>query len=94
MEVLCERVVVVACGWLAGFAEASAVIGDDSVTSIQEDGDLLLPRSTVQWVSVDENDRLARAMVFVVKVDVARVFFSDCNVWHCFSPFLLRWMSL
>jgi hypothetical protein len=89
VEVLCERVVVVAGGWLAGLAEAPAVIGNDSVTSIQEDRDLLLPRSTAQRVPVDENDRLARAMVFVVKVDVARIFFSDCNVWHCFSLFSL-----
>jgi hypothetical protein len=71
VKVFCERVVVVACGRLAGLAEASAVVGNDSVTSIQENGDLLPPRSTAQRVSVDENNRLAQAVVFVVKVDVA-----------------------
>lgn len=39
-------------------------------------------------LSVDQDNRFARAMVFVIKLDVARIFFSDCNLWHCFSPFL------
>jgi hypothetical protein len=38
VKVLCERVVVVACGWLAGLAEASSVLGDDPITSLQQDG--------------------------------------------------------
>ena len=71
VQILGERVVVVAGGRLAGLAEASAVVGDDPVTRIQEDGYLLLPRSTAQRVSVDQNNRFARAMVFVVKLDVA-----------------------
>jgi hypothetical protein len=32
---------------------------------------LLLPRSTAQWVSVDQNNRLARPMVFVLKLYIA-----------------------
>jgi hypothetical protein len=71
VKVLCKRVVVVAFGRLAGLAEASAVVGNDPVTCFQENGDLLLPRSTAQWVSVDQNNRLARAMVFIVKLNVA-----------------------
>ena len=71
VKVLCERVVIVACGRLAGLAEASAVVGNDPVTRIQEDGNLLLPGSTAQGVSVDQNNRLARAMVFVIELDVA-----------------------
>jgi hypothetical protein len=35
---------------------------------------LFLPRSTAQWVSVDQDNGLPRAMVFVVKLDVARIF--------------------
>ena len=71
VKILCKRVVVLAGGWLAGLAEASAVVGNDSVTRIKENGNLLLPRRTAQWVSVDQNNWLARAMVFVVKLDVA-----------------------
>ena len=88
VKVLCEGVVVVARGRLAGFAEASAVVGDDPVTRIQQDGQLLLPGSTAQRVSVDQDNRFARAMVFVVKLHVARIFSSDRNVWHFESPFL------
>ena len=71
VKIFSERIVVVARGWLARLSEASAVVGNDSVTGVQEDGDLLLPGSTTQWVSVDENNRLARAVVFIVKLDVA-----------------------
>jgi hypothetical protein len=28
-------------------------------------------------------------VVFVVKLDVARILFPDCNVWHNTSPLLL-----
>ena len=71
VKVLWERVVVVARGRLAGLAEASAVVGNDPVTRFQENGYLPLPGSNAQWVSVDQNNRLARAMVFVVKLYVA-----------------------
>ena len=46
VKVFRKRVVGVACGWLARLAEASAVIGDDPVTRIQQHRYLLLPRST------------------------------------------------
>src|SRR5580704_15476550 len=81
-KVLGEGVVVVPRGWLAGLAEASPVIGDDPVPSLQQDGKLFLPRSTAQWVPVDQDNGLPRAVVFVVKLDVARIFFSDRNVRH------------
>jgi serine/threonine protein kinase len=42
VKVLREGVVVVARGRLAGFAEASAVVSDDPVTSLQQDGKLFL----------------------------------------------------
>ena len=71
MKIPCECVVIVACAWLAGLAETSAVVGNDPITGFQENGYLLLPGSTAQWVSVDQHNRLARPMVFVVKLDVA-----------------------
>src|SRR6266849_5214492 len=45
VKVLREGVVVVAGGRLTGFAKASAVVGDDTVTRIQQHRYLLLPRS-------------------------------------------------
>jgi hypothetical protein len=47
-------------------------------------------RSTAQWISVDHDNGLPRAMVCVVKLDASRIFFSDCNVRHGISPFLFR----
>jgi hypothetical protein len=35
---------------------------------------------------MDQDNGLPRAVVFVVKFDVARIFFSDRNVWHFESP--------
>src|SRR5882672_10486252 len=46
VKVFYKRVVVVASGRLAGFAEAPAIVGDDPVTRIQQHRYLLLPRGT------------------------------------------------
>jgi hypothetical protein len=35
---------------------------------------------------MDQDNWIAGAMVFVVKVEVARIFLSDCYVGHCISP--------
>lgn len=64
---------------MAGFAEPSAVVGDDPITGLQQGGKLFLPRSTAQWVSVDQDNALPRAVIFVVKLDVTRIFLSDCK---------------
>src|SRR6202035_2944308 len=71
VKILCECVVVVADGRLAGLPEASTVISDDPVTCSEKYGRLPLPRRAAQWVSVNQNDRLSRAVVFVVKLDAA-----------------------
>ena len=89
MKVLGEGVVVVARGWLAGLAEPPSVIGDDPVARLQQDGKLFLPRSAAQGVPVDQDNGLPRAVVFVVKLDIARIFFSDRNVRHYESPLYL-----
>ena len=82
VQILGESVVVVARCWLAGLAEPSAVIGDYTVTRSQKHRDLLLPGSTAQWISVDKDYGVTRAMIFIVEIDVTRVFLSDINVWH------------
>jgi len=81
VQVLGEGVVVVARGWLAGLAETSAVIGDDPVTCSQKDRDLLLPRSTAQRISVNKNNRVTRAMVLIIEIDVAGVFRTNRSEW-------------
>src|SRR5664279_2723220 len=86
MQVLGEGVVVVAGCWLAGLAESSAIIGDDTVTRGQKHWDLLLPGSTAQRISVDEDNWLTRAVVLIVEINVAGVFLPDSNVWHSDSP--------
>ena len=82
MEILGERVVVVARGWLAGLAETSAVIGNDAVPCVQKNWHLLLPRSTAQRISMDKYYSITRAMIFVIEFDVCGVFFPDICVWH------------
>src|SRR5450755_2006303 len=55
VQVLSEGVVVVAGCWLAGLAEPSAVIGDDTVTCGQKHINLFLPGNAAQGISVDKN---------------------------------------
>jgi hypothetical protein len=64
---------------LAGFAEPSAVVGDDPMARLQKDRKLLLPRSAAQRISVDQNHGVTGAVIFVIELDVTRVFFPDCN---------------
>ena len=80
VQILGECVVVVARCWLTGFAESSAVVGDDAVSCVQKNRDLFFPRSTAQWISVNQDNRLTRAVVFIVEIDVARVFLADSHV--------------
>src|ERR1019366_508404 len=86
VQVLGEGVVVVADSWLAGLAEPSAVIRDDTVSRLQKRGDLLLPGSTTQWISVNKDNRVTRAMVLIIEIDVAGVFRTDRGEWHRDSP--------
>ena len=86
MQVLGEGVVVVAGSWLAGLAESSAVIRDDTVTRRQKRCDLLLPGGAAQWISVDKDNGVTRAMVLIIEIDVAGVFRTDRSEWHRDSP--------
>src|SRR5690606_22887468 len=80
------RVVVVAGGRLAGVAESSAVIGDDPVAGLEEGRRLLLPRTAVERVAVDEHDRLAGSVIFVVQLDGGAVLGSDGDGRHAHAP--------
>src|SRR6266404_6857600 len=87
VQVLGEGVVVVTDGWLAGFAESPPIISDDPVSCVQKNRHLFLPRRTAQRISVNQDQRLTRAMGFIIEIDVARVFLTDSNVRHYNSPF-------
>jgi len=88
-QVFRERVVVIAGGGLAGFTEATAVVGDDAMPCIEKRGDLLLPRRSVQWIAVNEEHRIAGAVVFVIETNFGGVFLACCDVGHeCFLSML------
>src|SRR6266852_4386955 len=57
-------------------------IGDDTVAGSQKRRDLLLPRSTAQWISVDKDYGVTRSMIFIVEFDVTGVFLTDIHIWH------------
>src|SRR5207245_10611166 len=82
VQVFGESVVVVADRWLAGLAEPSAVVGDDTVTRRQQDRGLLLPGTAAQRIPVDQDYRLTGTVILIVEIDVARIFLTDINVWH------------
>ena len=65
-----EGVVVVADDGLAGLAEPAAIVGDDPVSGLQQDQDLLVPGPAAERIPVDQHDGLARAVVLVVDLDV------------------------
>src|SRR5258708_21701906 len=69
VQVLGERVVVIAGGWLAGLAESPAVVGDHAVACFQKNGHLLFPGGAAEWISVNQNNGLAGAVVLIIKVD-------------------------
>jgi hypothetical protein len=69
LEVGGERVVVVTDRGLAGVPEPTAVVGDHTLTGIEEHGDLLLPGVAVEGIAVDQHHGLPRAMVLVVELD-------------------------
>src|SRR2546426_502315 len=86
VQILGKRVVVVAGRRPAGLPEPSAVVGDDPVTRVQQVRRLLLPGSAAQRPPVDQNDGLARAVVFVVDIDRCRVFLADRDGTHLSPP--------
>src|ERR1035441_6430659 len=45
-----------------------------------------IERWAMERISVDKDNRLTRAVVLIVKIDVAGVFLPDSNVWHSDSP--------
>src|SRR5262249_21057176 len=81
-QVVGERVVVITTGRLAGLAEAASFVGDDPIAALEKDGHLLVPRTTTEWIAVDEDDRSARAVVFVVQVDRSRVLLTNRDRGH------------
>src|SRR5215469_18073379 len=86
MQIFCEGVVVVSGRRLTGFAESAPVIGNHAIACVEKNWDLLFPRCTAEGISVNQNDWLPRAMVFVIKMDGSGVLFSNINVRHKVPP--------
>ena len=82
MQVFGERVIVVAHGRLARLTEPPAVVGDDTVTGIEQNWELFLPGGTTQWIAMDQYDWFTRTMILVKEINTPRVFLTDNNDWH------------
>src|SRR5688572_6746246 len=63
VEVICERVVVVAGGGRAGATVAAAVVADAAKSGVEQRGRLILPHATGEAPGMDEDDRGAAARV-------------------------------
>ena len=86
VEVGGEGVVVVSRADLRRVPEPAAVVGDDPIPLGEELARLALPAVAVQRVSVDEDDRLPRAVVLVVELDRGAVLVSDGDESHDVLP--------
>jgi hypothetical protein len=82
IEVGGEGVVVIPGRRLAGLAEPAPVVGDDPVSGLQQDRDLLVPGTAAERVAVDQHDGPAGATILVVDLDVGAVLSSDFDKWH------------
>jgi hypothetical protein len=85
-----ERVVVITARGLAGLAEPPAVIADAAISVLEQHPLLALPGVAVERISVDQDDRLAGAMVVVVDLNVSTVFASDLYERHLWWSFLMN----
>src|SRR5437879_5184090 len=94
VEVVRERIVVVAGGRLARLPKSSTIVRDYAETRVQQDGHLLLPRGSAQGVSVDQDDGLPHPMVLVVEIDSRRIFFTDAYEGHFWSPTITHTVHL
>ena len=63
-------------------AEAAAVIADAAEAAFDQHPLLPLPRVPVERVPVDQDDRLAGAVVVVVDLDVGTVLGPNLDEWH------------
>ena len=82
VQILRESVVVIAACGLAGFSKAAAVVGDYAMPGTKKRGNLFFPRRAAQRISVNQDNRLTGAVIFIVKVKRSRIFFSDIDVGH------------
>ena len=82
MKIFGEGVVVIAVCGLAGFSKAAAVVCDYAMPGIEKHGNLFFPRRAAQWISVNQDNRLTGAVIFIVEVKRSRVFSSDIDVGH------------
>src|SRR3954468_6346305 len=77
-----KRVVVVSRCRLARLPKTAAVIRNHAIPSFKQHWNLLFPRRAAERVSMNQNHWRAGTMIFVVKADRTRVFFSNINERH------------
>src|SRR5207253_11307837 len=80
---------VMAVGYLRRTAVASSVMGDDAIAVSEEEQHLRVPVIGRQRPAVTEDDGLSFAPILIIDVDVSSAFFSNSDVWHCNSSFVL-----
>ena len=85
-EVFREGVVIVAARRLAGVAEPSAVVCDDSVARTQEVRDLLLPGGAAERPSMNQHDGFPGPVILVIDLDRRRILLTHRNAAHCTPP--------
>src|SRR5471032_3307800 len=87
MQVLRQRVEIVAGIRLAGLAETAPVIDQHSMPAFNQRGDLPLPNATVERPSVNQYDSFGVAimlmsMIFVVQIDGHASFTANVHISH------------
>src|SRR2546425_3532628 len=85
-EVFGEGVVVVSACRLAGVAEPSAIVRDDSVSRTEQVGDLLLPRGAAERPSMNQQDGFPGPVILVVDLYRRRIFLTNRNAAHYAPP--------
>src|ERR1700759_4001310 len=80
-----KRVVVVADIGLAGPPESAAIVRDDAVAGVPQDGHLPVPSPATERIPVDQDDGLTRTVVLVVDFDVGGVLSANDDFRHANS---------
>src|SRR6266702_5382291 len=70
VQILGERIIVVTACRLARLTETPAVVGDYTISRVEQDRELFLPRCTAQWITMDQYDRLTCTMILVVEINI------------------------
>src|SRR5579862_9074829 len=82
MQVICERIVIVANCRSARLAKSPPVVCNHPASGFQQCKSLLLPRRAVERPAVNQNYWLSGPMVVVVEFYFSRVFLTHIDEGH------------